>query len=319
MDALSDVLRLARLSGGVFLHAQFHAPWCVVGRFAPEMCAPFMEDPVRHVIPYHYVVEGELVVALPGEAPLTVRAGEIILFPRNDAHHMGSDVAHPPVKIGELLAPSAEAGLLAIHYGRDGAVTRLVCGYLACDVMRGNPVFETLPASMRVRIEEAGPAEWIRTTFQYAAGEIAAGRAGSATVLAKLSELLFVEAVRRYAMTLPPGHSGWFAGLQDPVVARVLALMHGAVSRDWNVEELGRAAGLSRSALAERFTRVIGLPPMQYLAQWRMHVAAQALRGSAVPLARLAAQVGYESEAAFSRAFRKAFGSAPATWRRSAG
>jgi AraC family transcriptional regulator, alkane utilization regulator len=135
-------------------------------------------------------------------------------------------------------------------------------------------------------------------------------------VLAKLSELLFVEAVRRYAMTLPPGDTGWFAGLQDPVVARVLALMHGAISRDWNVEELGREAGLSRSALAERFARVMGMPPMQYLGQWRMHVAAQALRGSAIPLARLAGQVGYESEAAFSRAFRKAFGSSPASWRR---
>jgi AraC family transcriptional regulator, alkane utilization regulator len=319
MDALSDVLRLARLTGGVFLHAEFSAPWCVVGRFAPEMCAPFMEDPVRHVIPYHYVVEGELCVALDDEAPTTVRAGELIMFPRNDAHHMGSDVAHPPVKIRELLGPATDAGLLAIRHGHGGAATRLVCGYLACDVMRGNPVFETLPASIRLRIEEAGPAEWIRTTFQYAAGEIAAGRAGSATVLAKLSELLFVEAVRRYASTLPPGHGGWFAGLQDPVVARVLALMHGAVSRDWNVEELGRAAGLSRSALAERFGRIMGMPPMQYLGQWRMHVAAQALRGSAIPLARLAGQVGYESEAAFSRAFRKAFGSSPAAWRRSAG
>ena len=315
MDALSDVLRLARLNGGVFLHAQFTAPWCIAGRIAPGMCAPFMEG-VQHVIPYHYVVEGELTVALEGAAPCTLRAGELIMFPRNDLHRMGSDVAYPPVKIADVLAPQQGVGLQSISYGKGGAVTRLVCGFLGCDIVHGNPVFESLPGSIRLRIEEAGPAEWIRTTFQFAAGEIAAGRAGSATVLAKLSELLFVEAVRRYARELPPGHTGWFAGLQDPVVARVLALMHAAINRNWSVEDLGREAGLSRSALAERFTRVLGVPPMQYLAQWRMHVAAQSLSSSSISLARLAGQVGYESEAAFSRAFRKAFGSSPASWRR---
>src|SRR5262245_45304048 len=217
MDALSDVLRLARLNGGVFLHAEFTAPWCVAGRAAPDMCAPFME-PVRHIIPYHYVVDGELTVALDGEPPCTLRAGEVIMFPRNDLHRMGRHVAHPPVTVGQILPLQEGAGLRHIRHGQGGAATRLVCGFLGCDVARGNPVFETLPTSIRLRIEEAGPAEWIRTTFQYAAGEIAAGRAGSETVLAKLSELLFVEAVRRYAKDLPPGHTGWFAGLQDPVV-----------------------------------------------------------------------------------------------------
>src|SRR5262245_36490915 len=197
MDALSDVLRLARLTGGVFLHAEFTAPWCVVGRTAPEMCAALLGDTVRHVVPYHYVAEGELVVALDGEPPAALRAGEVVMFPRNDAHRMGSDVMHAPVKVSDLLTPPADGQLFCIRHGQGGATTRLVCGYLACDVMRGNPVFETLPSFIRLRIEEAGPAEWIRTTFQYAAGEIAAGRAGSATVLAKLSELLFVEAVRR--------------------------------------------------------------------------------------------------------------------------
>jgi AraC-like DNA-binding protein len=315
MDALSDVLRLARLSGGVFLHAEFTAPWCIAGRIAPDMCAPFL-GPVRHLIPYHYVVEGELTIALDGAAPSTLRSGEVVMFPRNDLHRMGSDVTHPPVKIQDILTPRAAAGIQSIRHGEGGARTRLVCGFLGCDIAQGNPVFETLPASICLRIEEAGSAEWIRTTFQYAAGEIAAGHAGSETVLAKLSELLFVEAVRRYAKELPPGHTGWFAGLQDPVVARVLALMHGEITRNWNVEDLGRETGLSRSALADRFTRVMGMPPMQYLSQWRMHVAAQSLKSTSLSLARLAEQVGYESEAAFSRAFRKTFGSAPASWRR---
>lgn len=316
MDALSDVLRIARLAGGVFLHAELTAPWCIAGRIAPEMCAPFLGS-VRHLVPYHYVLEGELAFALDGAAPCTLRSGEVVMFPRNDLHKMGSDLACPAVKIRDVLRPGGIGTTIqTIRHGHGGALTRLVCGFLGCDIAQGNPVFETLPSVILLRIEEADSAEWIRTTFQYAAGEIAAGRAGSETVLAKLSELLFVEAVRRYAKQLPPGQTGWFAGLQDPVIARVLALMHGDITRSWSVEDLGREAGLSRSALADRFTRLLGMPPMQYLGQWRMHVAAQSLRSSRLSVARLAEQVGYESEAAFSRAFRKTFGTAPASWRR---
>src|SRR5437773_7718743 len=165
--------------------------------------------------------------------------------------------------------------------------------------------------------EEGGAAEWIRSTFQYAAEEVAAGRPGSETVLAKQSELLFVEAVRRYAESLPDGQTGWLAGLRDTHVARALALLHRDIARPWTVDELGREVGLSRSALADRFTRLIGMPPMHYVANWRMQVATQKLRNTSASLAQVAEIVGYDSEAAFSRAFKKAFGTAPATWRRS--
>jgi transcriptional regulator GlxA family with amidase domain len=170
---------------------------------------------------------------------------------------------------------------------------------------------------MRLSIAESGGAEWIRSTFQYAADEVAAGRPGSETVLAKLSELLFVEAVRRYAETLPEDQTGWLAGLRDHHVARALALLHRDLTRSWTADELGREVGLFRSALAERFTRLIGVAPMHYLANWRMQVAAQELRKSSTSLAQVAGKVGYESEAAFSRAFKRAFGTAPAMWRRS--
>jgi AraC-like DNA-binding protein len=146
--------------------------------------------------------------------------------------------------------------------------------------------------------------------------EIAARRAGSQTVLAKLSELLFVEAVRRYVETLPAGETGWLAGLKDPYVSRGLGLIHGAVSKPWTVDMLGREVGLSRSVLADRFARLIGEPPMRYLAHWRIQVAAHQLRTSDVSLARIAAQIGYESEAAFNRAFKRSFGVPPATWRK---
>jgi AraC family transcriptional regulator, alkane utilization regulator len=317
MDALSDVLRSAHLTGGVFLHADFRAPWCVAARMEPQHCAPLL-GPASHLMPYHYVVEGEIRARVEGGEAFTLRAGEVVLFPRNDLHLLGSDLDRPPVTARDIIQPSRDGGLYSIHQGDgDGARSRLVCGFLGCDGAQGNPVISALPAAMRLSIEESGGAEWIRSTFQYAADELAAGRPGSETVLAKLSELLFVEAVRRYAESLPEEETGWLAGLRDRHVARALALLHRDTTRSWTAEDLGREVGLSRSALAERFTRMIGVAPMHYLSSWRMQVAAQELRDRSTSLLHVANKVGYGSEAAFSRAFKKAFGAAPATWRRS--
>jgi AraC-like DNA-binding protein len=315
VDALSDVLRAAQLSGGVFLQAEFTAPWCIATRVTSEHCAPFL-GPTAHLIPYHYVVEGELFIAVKGGQAQQLRSGEVVLLPQNDDHVMGSDLSLPPVFGSEVIRPPEGGGLYSIRHGGGGAMTRMVCGYLGCETAYANPVVATLPAQMTLNVEEAGPAEWIRSTFHYAASEVASGRPGSETVLAKLSELLFVEAVRRYVENLPAEQTGWLAGLRDPAVARALALMHGDIARPWSVEELGREAGMSRSALAERFGRLIGMAPMHYLAHWRMQVAAQKLKGTSASLAQVAEWIGYESEAAFSRAFKKTFGSAPATWRR---
>jgi AraC-like DNA-binding protein len=267
-------------------------------------------------MPYHYVVEGELHARVEGEEAFVVGPGEVVLFPRNDLHLLGSDLGLPPVMARDIIEPPKDGGLFSIHCGGDGARTKLVCGFLGYDSAKGNPLLAALPAAMRLNIEEGAAAEWMRSTFRYAAAEVT-GRPGSETVLAKLSELLFVEAVRRYAETLPEGQTGWLAGLRDDYVARALALLHGDVSRSWTVDELGRHIGLSRSALADRFTQLIGVAPMRYLANWRMQVAAQELLSRNTSLAQIANRVGYESEAAFSRAFKKAFGSAPSAWRRS--
>jgi AraC-like DNA-binding protein len=319
MDALSDVLRVARLTGGVFLHAEFSAPWCIAAQMSPELCAPFL-GPVPHLIPYHYVMEGELRCSVEGESEqVLVRKGEVILLPHNDVHLMGSEIGRRPVPADEVIRPPENGGLFTIRHGGGGEVVRLVCGFLGCDGAESNPVISTLPAVLKLDVEEGGAAEWIRSTFQYAADEVAAGRPGSETVLAKLSELLFVEAIRRYAEDLPAEQTGWLAGLRDPYVAKALALFHGNVMRNWTVEDLGREVGLSRSALSDRFVRLIGVAPMQYLANWRMQVASQRLRSTSASLAQIADAVGYESEAAFSRAFKKAFGTAPATWRRTTG
>lgn len=318
MDALSDVLRIANLTGGVFLHAEFFAPWCINSQLSSEDCSPFL-GPTAHLILYHYVAEGELLFRVEGNdaEPTALRAGEVILLPRNDRHVMGSDVNLAPVDGHTLISSPTDGGLFTIHHGGNGARTRLICGFLGCDSGDGNPIFTTLPPALHLRVEEAGAAEWIRSTFQFAADEISAGRPGSESVLAKLSELLFVEAVRRYAENLPDDETGWLAGLSDPYVSRALALFHREVTRRWTMDEIARTVGLSRSALADRFTRLIGTAPMHYLANWRMHVARQRLRSTPASLAQVAEAVGYESEAAFSHAFKKAFGVAPATWRRS--
>ncbi|HEU4652104.1 MAG TPA: AraC family transcriptional regulator [Croceibacterium sp.] len=316
MDLLSDVLRVARLSGGVFLRAQFSAPWCVASQMAPEMCAPFLK-PADHLIQYHYIVEGSPRVCIAGrpETAVALRPGEVVILAQNDVHLLGSDLTLRPTPSHELAVP-AENGMYQVTYGGGGEPVRMICGYLACDFAHGNPVLASLPGILRIAVMDDGEGDWIRSTFTYAAQEIAAGRPGSETVLAKLSELLFIEAVRRHVATLDEGATGWLAGLRDPYVSRTLALFHGDIARPWTMDELSREVGLSRSALADRFQRLLGQPPMSYLARWRMDVAAQRLRSTSASLAQVANAVGYEAEAAFSRAFKKAYEVAPATWRR---
>ena len=317
MDALSDVLRVAQLTGGVFLHAEFFEPWCIAARISPEHCSPAL-GPASDLIIYHYVVEGSVRVRVDGEPghDVVLRPGDVALLPRNDLHLMGSHLDLPPVAGGKVIQSPKNGGLATIHHGGNGSRTLMICGFLGCISAISNPVISTLPSLLTFNVEHGGAADWIRSTLRYAAAEVTAGRPGSDTMLAKLSELLFLEAVRRYAAALPEGQTGWLAGLREPYVGHALALLHSDIARRWTVDDLGREVGLSRSALADRFIRLIGAPPMHYLASWRMQVARQKLRQTNASLAQVAETVGYDSEAAFSRAFKKTFGTAPATWRR---
>lgn len=318
MDALSDVLRVVRMKGGVFLNAEFSAPWCVASRVAPDDCQVLLEG-ADHLVLYHYVVEGRLKARVGEGRELEFGPGEVLMLPHNDGHLLGSDFNVTPLPTRQLIVAAPAGGLWQIHHGGGGERTRIVCGFLGCDRLKGNPLIEALPAVLTFDATRGSIAGWLKVSLEFAAQEVASRRAGSATVLAKLSELLFVEALRRYVETLPPGQTGWLAALRDPIVSRALAQLHGRVTHPWTVDELGRAVGLSRSALADRFNRLLGEPPMRYLARWRLHVAAHDLRHSDLPLARIAEQVGYESEAAFNRAFRRDFGMPPAAWRRAAG
>jgi AraC-like DNA-binding protein len=313
MDALSDVLRFVRLTGGVFLDAEFSAPWCVKSQIGPDDCAPFLPE-VAHIISYHYVVDGQLVVQIGAEAPVTLNAGDVVLLPRNDVHYLGSAIDRNPINARELIQPPDDGGLPRIVHGGGGTQTRIVCGFLGSEVQSG-PLLATLPPMLTMNVAGTPGGEWIMQSFTFASREIARSEPGAATVLSKMSELLFVEAVRRYLATLPSEETGWLAGLRDPVVGRALALLHTGPAQAWTAEMLSRAVGLSRSAFADRFTGLIGQPPMHYLTAWRMQVAAHKLRAETGSIAQIAFEVGYESEAAFTRAFKRHFGAPPSSWR----
>ncbi len=316
MDALSDVLRVVGLTGGVFMDAEFTAPWSVSGKVAPELCRPFMAQPAQ-VVSFHYVVEGGFDLQLEGEPACRVVAGEAVMLPRNDMHVFGSSVSLAPVSMRELIQPADLHGVVRISYGGGGARTRLVCGFMGGDD-GFHPLLASLPPVMKVDVAGVPGGDWIGRTFTFAAQTLGEGDPGAATVLAKLSELLFVESVRRYLAALPPEETGWLAGLRDPAIGRALSLLHGRVAEDWTAEALAREVNMSRSAFAERFSDLLGQPPMRYLTAWRMQLARGQLLGTRRTVAQIAFEVGYDSEAAFSRAFRRETGVPPATWRRQA-
>jgi AraC-like DNA-binding protein len=311
-DALSDLLRVVRLSGGVFLDAEFTAPWCVAAQAEPEEYRDIMANPAR-VISFHYVVEGRLLLQVGAAPPLELRGGSIVLLPRNEAHTLASGKGLRPAR--GVTPEQPDGGPIRLRYGGGGEKTHIVCGVLGTDA-RQHPLLDTLPSTLVLDLNGNPACEWIATSFRYAASELTAVRAGSAIALAKLSELLFVEAVRRYLETLPADRRGWLAGLRDPMVGQALALLHTQISRDWTAEELAREVGASRSAFAERFTDLMGVPPMKYLTGWRMQVATERLRETHRSVAQIAAEVGYESEIAFARAFKREFSASPAQWRR---
>lgn len=317
MDALSDVLRLVRLTGAVFLDAEFSAPWCISAPAGVKVCTQHMPQ-AQHVATYHLVTAGSCEVMFTGEAPWHAQAHDLIVIPGGDSHLLGSDLAAPRTDMTRLVAETMPEEVPRVSHGGGGEATRLVCGYLACDSALFKTLLAALPRLMIIGMQEGSArGQWLESSIQFSLAEYAAPSAGAGAVLAKLSELMFVEAIRRYAEGLPPGQHGWLAGLRDQYVGRTLSLMHSQPAHSWTVDELGSRVGLSRSALGEKFTAMVGQPPMQYLAHWRLQLAADLLHSSRRTIGAIAADVGYDSEAAFSRAFKRELGAAPAAWRRS--
>ncbi|MES2978766.1 MAG: AraC family transcriptional regulator [Pseudomonadota bacterium] len=315
MDALSEVLRVVQLNSAVFFNARFSAPWCFASPEASTVMHTLQPGAERLVI-FHLLTDGQCRLEVEGSPATTLHAGDIIVFPHGDAHLMssGPEVAPgPPADLVSLL----RRGPREIRFGGGGETTRFICGFFACDPRLCRPILNALPRVLTLNLRGQGDPGWLELSIRYAVAEAAAVRPGGAGVLAKLSEVLFVETLRRYMTQLPPEQTGWLAGVRDRLVGQALSFMHGQPAFAWTVETLARDCGTSRSVLAERFTHYVGQSPMHYLGRWRMALAAGMLRTSSLAIAQVAKEVGYESDPAFTRAFRREFGIPPATWRAS--
>jgi len=315
MDALSDVLKSVRLEGAMYVNAEFTAPWCVTAAYGLDGVRRLLPSAER-VVFFHFLTEGTCKVRLIADGQTeTLVKGDLVLLSQDSAHLLGSDFHIAPVD-GSIQSMPKAVRIANLSHGGGGAVTRFVCGYIACSRSVCRLLFDALPSMLRVSLGESPASTMLRDLINIGVRESAAARPGAESLLAKLSELMFVEAMRHYIASLPPDGKGWLAGVRDPQIGKALALLHGEPTRGWTVDELGRAVALSRSTLSERFTELVGEPPMQYLTRWRLALAAQSLRTGAEAITRVAEHAGYESEAAFSRAFKREFGLPPATWRR---
>lgn len=333
MDVLSEVLRVVRLSGVVHFRADFRKPWAILSS-PPEMLLDRLMPGSESVTPFHVVSHGTCFLSSGKIQPLTVEAGDVIVVPRGDQHVLACDAGLEPVPVRKFYKNPSSEHIAVVRHGGDGEAAQFICGFLHSD-QRFAPLLESLPALLCIRLRngsvfieaitederrthevEPHEAAWWQSTLRFFTSEAATLGPGSHAMLARLSELLFMEVLRWQLRYLAEGRIGWLAGLGDPQVGRALAFLHAEPARAWTVEALAEEAGISRAALAKRFVDLVGESPMQYLANWRMHLARQLLRESGLGIGRIAERVGYESEAAFNRAFRRATGTPPATWRR---
>jgi AraC-like DNA-binding protein len=333
MDVLSEVLRVVRLSGVIYFSAEFTEPWAFLST-PPELMAARLKVPEGSVTPFHVLVDGSCWVSSGKLDPVHIHAGEVIVFPRADQHVMASDIGLPPVPIRQIFPQPSREEITRLRYGGPGRPIRFICGYLHAD-HQFDPMLNCLPALLCVRsrggaialetwddagrwvhpIEHRHEAEWWQASLRYLISETEAPGPGNRAVLARLTESLFMEVLRWQLRFATDGRGGWLAGLHDPQIGRVLRLLHALPDRPWTVDELAKEAAMSRAALAKRFVELVGQSPIQYLAGWRMHLARQLLRESTLGIGEVACRIGYQSEAAFNRAFRRVVGSPPATWR----
>lgn len=315
-DTLSDVLRAVRLTGAVFFSVDASAPWVAE---APRGCVvgPHIMPGVEHVIEYHVVSGGSCWASLLDEPPIQLHEGDVVVFPQGDAHVMSSAPGMRGEPDPELFVRAGQSRLPLAMSMQGGGVerARLVCGFLGCDARPYNPLLAALPRV--IHLPASGTSESVaRRLVELAVAESNAREAGAECLLARLSELLFIEVVRRYAASMPSEGVGWFSALRDGQIGRALGELHERPAHPWTLEELAKEVGMSRSVLAERFCHFVGVPPIQYLAKWRIQLAASHLRAGKDSLAEIADRVGYGSEAALSRAFKRWVGVAPALYRR---
>ncbi len=318
MDVLSEVLRAVRLTGAIYFDVTARAPWVAETPALSTICHQVMPD-FESVIAFHIMLDGGCWAQIgdESEAPLWFGEGDAILFPQGDGHLMGSEPGRRSEPDYSLYYRPDDRPLPFVlkEMGGDGEPARFVCGYLGCDARPFNPLLSALPRLIHVRCRP-GERDPTLDLIRMSIAESEQPRAGGETVLAKLSELIFVQGLRRYVDEQPPESQGWLSGLRDPHVGQALARIHGRPAEDWTLDRLAKEVGASRSVLSERFAHYVGEPPMRYLTRWRMQLASRALESPATTLAQAATEVGYQSEAAFNRAFKKVVGVPPGEWRR---
>lgn len=315
MDALSEILRVIKLDSAIYFNAELSEPWCLASPQS-RILAPVLARGAAHVIIYHLLSEGRAFVQVDGGERVALSPGDIVTFPHGHSHTLGSGSRATPIDVGVTLPGVLARGLELLHIGGGGASSRFICGFLACDPQLSQTFLGGLPALLKVNIRDDPSGQWLENSLKFSVNQAANPEAGSGAMLAKLSEAVFAETLRRYLRDLPDGQVGWLAGARDPEVGKALTLLHHRYAHPWTVAGLAREVGLSRTVLSERFRHFLGEPPMSYLTKWRLTLGARALTTTSRGVADIACEVGYESEAAFNRAFKREYGLPPARYRR---
>lgn len=314
MDAFSQILSGVVLKGALFFNAEFSAPWGFNAPASQEL-VPFLAPDAPHLFVYHFLVEGVGIVRLGDEVLIELEPGDVVVLPHGNAHMMCSAQGAARTLSDAMMAKLKTRDLSRMQTGGGGEVARFVCGYMVCDPLLCRPILQSLPPAFKVNLRTDKSGRWLESTLLHLVEEASSENAGSAAVLAKMSEALFVDTLRRYLAGLPQQEVGWLAAARDPIIGKSLMLLHSRTQHPWTIAELAKQVGLSRSSLVQRFTKYLSEPPMAYLIRWRLQLAARALASTSRGVAEIAEDVGYESEAAFNRAFKREFGSPPARYR----
>jgi AraC-like DNA-binding protein len=315
MDALSAALNSVRMTGAIFFNAICTAPW---GFAVPplKLVAHALAPGTERLVSYHLVTEGKAVVGFDDGEEVSVMAGDIVIIPHGEAHTIKNGFPPRLIETGESLGEYLAGTLSTMRVGSGGEVTHFVCGYFGCDRHADRLFLAGLPQMIKLNIRGDAAGEWLETSIRHLVCEADSKRPGTTVLLSKMAEALFIETLRRYMERLPPEQVGWLAGARDPIVGAALALMHGSPCHPWTVRDLASEVGTSRSVLTERFARFLDESPLAYLARWRLQLAARRLQTTRNTVLQVASDVGYESEAAFNRAFKREYGLPPAQYRR---
>ena len=315
MDVFSEVLKAVKLDGAMFYNAEFSAPWCLCSPASPTL-APYLSAGSRHVIIFHLLTEGHGYAQVEGDdRPLPLNAGDILIVPHGDPHAMRNGPLIKPVDHAEEIRRILSQGLKVSRMGGGGEITKFICGYMTCEPQLSQVFLGGLPPILKVSIRNDASGQWLEHSIRYSVDHADAFSPGGEAVLTKLSEVLFVETLRRYIALLPREQTGWLAGVRDPEVGKALALLHRQPAHPWTVAALASEVGISRSVLAERFRHYLSETPIAYLTRWRLQLGAQMLTSTSRGVAQIAGEVGYESEASFNRAFKREFSLPPARFR----